>query len=193
MPYSDPDKYRAYQAQYRDANRSRLRANAVIYGAQHSDKKRAYDAIYRVMNCEKIRARDAAYRDAHRDEIYARNKKYAAEHPDVHRRAARKWFTNNPDKNIAYNNAKRARRANAPVSDFTVAQWIKIKDAYDHRCVYCNRHMQRLTQDHVVSLFNGGSHTASNIVPSCQSCNSRKGIGPPLPMQFWYAPNTECA
>jgi 5-methylcytosine-specific restriction endonuclease McrA len=50
-------------------------------------------------------------------------------------------------------------------------------------CRYCGRHLvtgdhlrpEAGEWDHVVPLVQGGSHTWDNVVPSCKSCNSRKG------------------
>ncbi|MGH2534073.1 MAG: HNH endonuclease [Thermomicrobiales bacterium] len=48
-----------------------------------------------------------------------------------------------------------------------------MREAHHHRCAYCGVD-GKLTMDHGVSLSKGGRHTISNIVPACQSCNSRK-------------------
>lgn len=72
------------------------------------------------------------------------------------------------------------RQQHATLNDLTFEQWQAIKEHYDHRCVYCRRKMKRLTMDHIVPLVKGGNHTLHNVVPACQSCNSRKGTGPPL-------------
>lgn len=78
-------------------------------------------------------------------------------------------------------NRRRARLARADVNDFTAQQWDMLQRAFKHRCAYCDRRYKgRLTQDHVVPISKGGAHTASNIVPACRSCNSRKRTGPPL-------------
>lgn len=63
----------------------------------------------------------------------------------------------------------------APISDLTRAQWRAIKALYGQRCAYCCLVFDRLTMDHVIPLAKGGSHTASNVVPACRVCNSRKG------------------
>lgn len=39
---------------------------------------------------------------------------------------------------------------------------------------------QRLTKDHSTPLSKGSAHTLTNVVPACQSCNSKKHTGPPL-------------
>lgn len=74
----------------------------------------------------------------------------------------------------------RARKAAAPCNDFTAKQWLAMKVHYGNRCAYCKRKMQRLTQDHITPLSKGGAHTYTNIIPACQSCNSRKATGAPL-------------
>jgi hypothetical protein len=58
--------------------------------------------------------------------------------------------------------------------DLTFEQWQEILEKYDHRCAYCGVPDAK-TMDHVVSLKNGGIHTASNVVPACRQCNSSKG------------------
>jgi 5-methylcytosine-specific restriction endonuclease McrA len=44
----------------------------------------------------------------------------------------------------------------------------------DGRCYYCGLE-RKLTQDHVVPLSKGGSHSKDNVVAACRSCNSSKG------------------
>lgn len=60
------------------------------------------------------------------------------------------------------------------IATLTVADWDAIKDGFDHRCVYCNRHSDRLTQEHIIPVSKGGAYTPENIVTACPSCNSRK-------------------
>ncbi len=54
----------------------------------------------------------------------------------------------------------------------TATEWQAILESYEGRCAYCGS--QGRTQDHVVPISRGGTHTADNVVPACQSCNSRK-------------------
>jgi 5-methylcytosine-specific restriction endonuclease McrA len=82
--------------------------------------------------------------------------------------------------NVISKQRRRARKAGSPRNDLTMAQWRAIKAHYGHRCVYCGQPSQRVTQDHITPLSKGGAHTVSNVVPACQSCNSRKHVGPPL-------------
>lgn len=79
--------------------------------------------------------------------------------------------------NVAKDQRRRAAKRGAERNDFTAAQWLAMKKHYDYRCVYCQKKTIALTQDHLTPLSKGGSHTASNIVPACHSCNSRKHTG----------------
>ena len=60
------------------------------------------------------------------------------------------------------------------LATFTRADWQRMLGLYGHRCVYCGKKSQRLTQDHVIPLSQGGDYTWENIVPACRACNSRK-------------------
>ncbi len=83
-----------------------------------------------------------------------------------------------PDAVRATSARRRARKLNCEINDLTAAQWREIKAAYRFRCAYCHE-KKPLTMDHVIPLVDGGNHTASNVVPACWPCNSRKHTGPP--------------
>jgi HNH endonuclease len=88
---------------------------------------------------------------------------------------------------------RRAAKLSAPLNDFTPEQWEEMKAACGFRCTYCGKKRKQLTQDHITPLIKGGSHTASNIVPACLSCNSIKHdgdiLGPVQPMLLLVAPS----
>lgn len=72
-------------------------------------------------------------------------------------------------------NAKALRRSAERAGGVTFDEWQAILDKYDGKCAYC-RSSSKLTMDHVLAISLGGPHVASNIVPSCQPCNSSKGV-----------------
>lgn len=66
-----------------------------------------------------------------------------------------------------------------------------VRDAVQRRdgfaCVYCGatgdqEHGVIITIDHVVPVYFGGSHHASNLVTACDPCNWMKGI---YPLDLW--------
>ena len=138
----------------------RAKAMYACWVAAHKDKVKMYKAKYRAAHPDKVKAYQAKYRVSHRDNLKASNTKYYAEHPEVMSEQARR---------------RRALKVSAPVSDLTVVQWKGRITEYQGLCSYCLQPMIRFTQDHMIPLTRGGSHTLSNVVPCCQSCNSRKG------------------
>ncbi len=48
----------------------------------------------------------------------------------------------------------------------------------DWHCAYCGVELNNtsLVVDHVIPKFDNGSNDISNLLPSCRSCNSTKGI-----------------
>lgn len=101
-------------------------------------------------------------------------------HPGERARKLRLWRSNNPELAKAQTDRRRALRRGATQSTLTSKEWAFIKLSYDHRCAYCGKKQKRLTQDHITPLSRGGTHTIDNVVPACQSCNSRKHAGAPL-------------
>jgi 5-methylcytosine-specific restriction endonuclease McrA len=107
--------------------------------------------------------------------------KCRAANPAKWNERAKAWRKAHPEKMRIAWSRKRAKRAAVP-SDFTEAQWLEILEIHDHRCAYCLRKLTAPTKDHVIAITRGGHDTASNIVPACQSCNSRKHSRPVFAM-----------
>jgi 5-methylcytosine-specific restriction endonuclease McrA len=179
MPHKDPEAFKLYQAVYRaghkaqiaeknrlwhEANRERRR----VYYIEHRDVIKERSRQWRLNNPARALAKDTVYRETHRAERAAQKKAYIIASPDKVRIA---------------NARRRAHRALLP-ADLTVEQWQSVKRTYGFRCAYCGE-KKPLTQDHIVPLSQGGPTVISNIVPACQSCNSKKHIKPPtIPLRI---------
>ncbi len=144
----------------------------------NAEERRASQAIYREQHREEARDRAAAWRAAHPERAREATRRWYAEHAAQVLEYRRRYREANRDLIRAQNSSRRARLRGAEVNDLTAEQWTEIKAAFGHRCAYCHVKPPLLTMDHVIPLVDGGGHTASNIVPACQPCNSRKNDGP---------------
>jgi 5-methylcytosine-specific restriction endonuclease McrA len=120
-----------------------------------------------------IRADTVRWRTQHPDLHRKKNQQWRARHSSKANAGTTRWRRSNPEKVRAQELRRYAMERGASVSDLTAAQWQSIKALYRFRCAYCGARVS-LTQDHVVPLSKGGPHTAFNVVPACQRCNSRK-------------------
>lgn len=176
MPYTDPQRQRAWEAanadKRRESNRARYQANKAkideqhrVYNQTHAVEMRAYSKAYNAGRKDQQQTYQRTYRETHRVERRVYQRAYHKAHPEVVR---------------ASYHRRRAQQAGATRNDLTTAQWKAIKRHYGYRCVYCGRKMQRLTIDHIIPISKGGENTFTNVVPACRTCNNRKYVGPPL-------------
>jgi len=58
----------------------------------------------------------------------------------------------------------------------SIGEWETLKAQYNWTCPNCSKKEPdiKLTKDHIISVFNGGSDNIENIQPLCKSCNSKK-------------------
>lgn len=135
------------------------------------DKYLQQHAQYRVECREQRRAYQARYDEEHREEKRERDKQ---------------WQIDNPEACRAKSHRRRARLAGLPAR-FTNDDWQQILKSYGGRCAYCGIASDRLQQEHIIPLTQGGGYTPDNIVPACPECNQRKGNRTPeeAGMELW--------
>ena len=126
------------------------------------------------------------YAKTHAAQINKRNAQWKKNHPETVRAQSCRYRQRHPEAKRAQEARRRARKRGATgLSDLTHAQWLEIQAAQDHRCYYCGKRRKgKLTQDHIIPVSKGGSHTLHNVIGACGPCNSRKGTKkPPMPVQ----------
>lgn len=136
---------------------------------------------FREENKERIRERKRGYNARNKSKIDEYNRRYAREHSAENVARVQRWAQEHPERAkelaIASEQRRRARKA-ATESSFTKTDWEMCKAYFTApgglRCAYCGKLVSRPTQDHVVSLADGGGYTRNNIIPACRSCNSSK-------------------
>lgn len=198
---NNPDYMRAYGVK----NRARLSAQQLArqraHPAEYSQKRKQW----RTKNIEKVRAQSLAvskrYQAKHAEELRLRRRqKYLNNLPAMLAKAkanrqkyaayfkaqGKKWRQTHVEEVRNIGARRRAREREAPVNDFTAAQWRALCKAVGYRCAYCDKKFtaKALTQDHIIPLARGGSHTLSNVIPACLPCNLRKNTKDvPCPVQ----------
>lgn len=185
------EKKRAHRRAHRETiNATRQQKRVPRRETENTKKREKYqenpgpylEAVraYRLKNRAIIRQRDRLRRRANQPQRILKDRLYYAANRETRLAKHRAYMALHPEVNHANGARYRAQKRAAPFNDFTARQWLIMKDLLNHRCVYCDRHMQRLTMDHLTPIISGGSHTLWNILPACSTCNSRKRHGPVL-------------
>ena len=165
MPYKDPATRLAYGHTWRAAHKGQLLA---------------YDQAYRVLHKDTLRQQRHDRYETNKPAILAQNARYHAANRAEDTTRKKAWRLANPEKHKSLRAQRRAQKKGALVNDLTHAQWLAMQDAQDHCCHYCGKRCKgHLTQDHIIPLSKGGSHTLHNVIGACIGCNSKKNTGPP--------------
>jgi 5-methylcytosine-specific restriction endonuclease McrA len=147
-------KSRAWYA----ANKEKAAQRGAEYYALNRSKLLALMKAYRAANLEKDLAHSKAWREAHKEEARAYHAKYRGENPEKFR----------------LHHANRKARLRGAAGSHTAAEWLDICERFRNMCAHCGL-PKKLTRDHIIPIFWGGSNFAANIQPLCASCNSSKG------------------
>jgi len=111
----------------------------------------------------------AKYREENKDQISAMHKE-RNQREDV------------KNKNRVYVLRRRTRIKNLP-AEMTPADWVKCLEYFDYKDAYTGNLMDKVSQDHIIPISNGGGYIKNNIVPCENSVNSSKGD---KEMVFWF-------
>lgn len=120
------------------------------------------------------------WQKAHPEKNREKARRWRHAHPEKAREVAQRWKKANKEK-CAQHSVNRRACVRGAEGSHTLAEWQECKTRYRYKChwqIHPNCPVvltdKTATRDHVVPISKGGSHSISNIVPACRSCNSRK-------------------
>lgn len=158
-----------------DRREERNAANRAEY-ATDPEKGRAAQRRFREANPNYYRdwARRRLKEDPER--VRANNRRYYHNRPDhtAAREASKRWQKEHPEAGVARAQRRRARKL-AAGGNLSSSEWRDILAAADGCCFYCGEHVDKLEQEHMTPLARGGRHDKENVVAACGPCNRKKG------------------
>lgn len=157
------------------------RLHCAVWRKANSEKRRGYNAKWVRLHPEKERAHRFKYRRENKEVESRRTRAWLVANRERKRALDAAWTKNNPVANTARKQRQDARKASAPGSGVSSADWQGVLDASLGICSYCDAR-RPLTMDHIDPLVLGGAHDPENIVAACKPCNSSKSD---TPLLFW--------
>jgi len=162
--------------------------------------RKKYDKQYAESNLEKTRERHKRYYDENleviKEKAHIANQKYYEENSEKMKEYGKKYYKENKVARNKYNNEYarenkelfrlkgqryNTRKLSLPHT-LTNEQWINIKNHFNNTCAYCGKE-KPLAMEHFIPLSKMGELTVNNVIPSCKSCNSSKGVND---FDIWY-------
>jgi 5-methylcytosine-specific restriction endonuclease McrA len=155
-------------AEYRAANRERLRAEAREYRLKNLDRIKAKrredaDAIR-----EYQKAYTAEWRERNADGIRQKKAEAYRANPEVVKERVRRWNAANPERRRETARINARRRLLGGDADARDYGEVLRRDP----CSYCGGPAGAV--DHITAVARGGPNTWTNFTAACTSCNSRK-------------------
>lgn len=163
-----------------DAVREADRQRSKHYYETHKEEHAAAVLRWQRNNPDKLAAQAARWYakakekggEAFLEKQRAKTRVQWAKHGAKYRAQHKQWLKEHPEIKLAGNRKRRARKAGAPINDFTQEQWESLCAAVKYRCCYCGK---RFPLDALTPYNDKGSNTLHNVLPCCSHCNSRKG------------------
>ncbi len=165
------------------------RAYSKKYYREHKEQCSEQHKQWAEKNREHLKEYNKQWRKdnpAYAREYYQRNKEYLAKYQNMlvnknrehYREYRRKWQRTEKGKASDQRKGFIRRVRKNVINTLTAQEWLDILEKYNYRCAYCDVEFEVENmphKDHVIPITKGGHNVKENIVPACQSCNSKKG------------------
>jgi len=189
---------------YNDKHVDNIKARNKIYRESHATEIAEKSKIYNIKNKDKLSEKHKAYYKKNKESILAKNKDnyYNASPEDIEARRIKKRKYNDikpnsvRDRKKAYDKTyfqsvngkdtirrsthkRRAKILSSEDGSITRCTLDTLLKKQCNLCYYCgctldNNIPRSIHLDHYIPLSKGGTHTLSNVVWSCASCNLKK-------------------
>jgi 5-methylcytosine-specific restriction endonuclease McrA len=164
------EKFREYQREY---SKKYYKENKEYILENHKEYRRKY---YQE-NKEKILAIHKIWIEENKEYILKYMREYWKKNKEKLKRYNKEYRkTENGKISYQRGQSKRQIREKEIVNTLTVQEWKDILRQHNFKCAYCGKDLlDRPERDHIISISKGGNNTKDNVVPTCKSCNAKKG------------------
>ena len=182
-----------YHKQYGKKNREKLSEYRKNYYQNNKEKELEKNKKWLEEHPRYLKGYTKEYYIKNKEKISLQHKEWLEKNPEYKKEYDKQYRIKNKDKIILkskeYNKTengkaskqrgriKRAIREKDIINTLTSQEWLNILEVYNYRCAYCGCEFEvenMPTKDHVIPISKGGHNVKENIVPTCQSCNSKK-------------------
>lgn len=195
MPFKDKVKRAAYGKKYQEEHREKCRKLRMRSYYKNRDKELKQAKEYQALHKEEYNFRSKQWAIDNPERNTKMKKAYRNKNKKILKEKRKVWYQkvgkyipkkNNKEYHIEYrrthvpqilfNNKLRTDRFRGAVGHHSYKDWEELKKYYYYTCPICLRSEPeiRLTRDHIVPITKRGSNFIGNILPMCQSCNSKK-------------------
>ena len=177
---------RSERAKHWVDNKEKLSTEHHVYYVKNKDVILAREKQQRLENPEKYRLKNKinwlkfkekrkAENKRWREENKERQKKYRKDNAEHYKQHYREYYkTPKGRASIIKSSQKRRALKKSTIATLTTEQWQESLDFFENSCAYCGKKTEKLQQEHVIPVNLKGGYTRTNIIPSCQPCNSSK-------------------
>jgi len=166
------------QKQYYQKNKESIKEYQKRWRKNNPEHRKEYDKKYRLEHRKQIEEYKKQYQKDNPEYMKGYMKKYCIKNKENHNKYNRIWQKTEKGKaNSQRGKVKRKASEREIINTLTSYEWIDILKQYKFRCAYCGKEFtlyDRPTRDHIIPISKGGDNIKENIVPACQSCNSKK-------------------
>ena len=180
--WADPAAKKAYDIEYRRANREKINARYKAWRQRNLDEQKAKEAARRAAEPEKYAETAKAWRAKNAEKLraYEAARAKTTGRRAITRKCSEAWKVANPE---ARRNHVRTRRARIAEVGGVLSKNIEAKllQLQRGKCVVCQvalgaaRHV-----DHILPIALGGANVDDNVQLLCPPCNQSKGAKHPV-------------
>jgi len=174
MGYKNIEDKKTYNKKYYQEHRKKILKDTKRYKEENPEYYKEYIKKWRERNPEYGKVHHLVNRGKELEQV----KKWRENNLEYRKRYKKEYYETEKGKATNQRNqCTRRAREKKIINTLTAQEWIDILKRYKFRCAYCDCEFtlfNRETRDHIIPISKNGDNIRENIVPACQSCNSKK-------------------